>query len=163
MAGMGTLNNIGVHALDILRYLIGSEVADVAAMASSEPGFEVDTTDLVLLRFGNGTLAQLNASQAVPHPRDDIALYGTEGRVLAPNLSRPDRDAVVSFITRDGERPSRPRPVTPTCASSRPSPTPSPAAATRARPARTGCAAWNSPWPSRTRSASAGSSRCPAR
>jgi 1,5-anhydro-D-fructose reductase (1,5-anhydro-D-mannitol-forming) len=104
LAGMGTLNNIGVHALDILRYLIGSEVADVAAMASSEPGFEVDTTDLVLLRFRNGTLAQLSASQAVRHPRDDIALYGTEGRVLAPNLSRPDRDAVISFITRDGER-----------------------------------------------------------
>jgi 1,5-anhydro-D-fructose reductase (1,5-anhydro-D-mannitol-forming) len=104
VAGMGTLNNIGVHALDILRYLIGSEVTDVAAMTGSEPGFEVDTTDLVLLRFGNGTLAQLNASQAVPYPRDDIALYGTEGRVLAPNLSRPDRDAEMSFITRDGER-----------------------------------------------------------
>jgi 1,5-anhydro-D-fructose reductase (1,5-anhydro-D-mannitol-forming) len=104
LAGLGTLNNIGVHALDILRYLIGSEVSEVAAMASSEPGFEVDTTDLVLLRFRNGTLGQLNASQAVPHPRDDIALYGTGGRVLAPDLSRPDRDSVMSFITGDGER-----------------------------------------------------------
>jgi 1,5-anhydro-D-fructose reductase (1,5-anhydro-D-mannitol-forming) len=104
LAGLGTLNNIGVHALDILRYLVGSEVVEVAAMASSEPGFEVDTTDLVLLRFGNGALGQLNASQAVPQPRDDIAVYGTEGRVLAPNLSRPDRDSVMSFITRDGER-----------------------------------------------------------
>ena len=104
LAGLGTLNNIGVHALDILRYLIGSEVSEVTAMASSEPGFEIDTTDLVLLRFRNGTLGQLHASQAVPHPRDDIALYGTEGRVLAPNLSRPDRDSVMSFVTRDGER-----------------------------------------------------------
>jgi 1,5-anhydro-D-fructose reductase (1,5-anhydro-D-mannitol-forming) len=104
LAGFGTLNNIGVHALDILRYLIGSEVSEVAAMASSEPGFEVDTTDLVLLRFRNDTLGQLIASQAIPHPRDDIALYGTEGRVSAPNLSRPDRDSVMSFITRDGER-----------------------------------------------------------
>jgi 1,5-anhydro-D-fructose reductase (1,5-anhydro-D-mannitol-forming) len=104
LAGLGTLNNIGVHALDILRYLLGSEVSEVAAMASSEPGFEIDTTDLVLLRFRNGTLGQVHASQAVPHPRDDIALYGTEGRVLAPNLSRPDRDSVMSFITRDGER-----------------------------------------------------------
>jgi 1,5-anhydro-D-fructose reductase (1,5-anhydro-D-mannitol-forming) len=104
LAGMGTLNNIGVHALDILRYLIGSEVSEVAAMAGSEPGYEVDTTDLVLLRFGNGTLAQMTASQAVPYPRDDIVLYGTEGRVLAPNLSRPDRDSAISFITREGER-----------------------------------------------------------
>jgi 1,5-anhydro-D-fructose reductase (1,5-anhydro-D-mannitol-forming) len=104
LAGMGTLNNIGVHALDILRYLIGSEVSEVAAMTGSEPGYEVDTTDLVLLRFANGTLAQMSASQAVPHPRDDIALYGTDGRVLAPNLSRPDRGSVISFITCDGER-----------------------------------------------------------
>jgi 1,5-anhydro-D-fructose reductase (1,5-anhydro-D-mannitol-forming) len=104
LAGFGTLNNIGVHALDILRYLTGSEVAEVAAMASSEPGFEVDTTDSVLLRFRNGALGQLIASQAIPHPQDDIALYGTEGRVNAPNMSRPDRDSVMSFITRDGER-----------------------------------------------------------
>ena len=76
----------------------------MAAMAGAEPGYEVDTTDLVLLRFANGTLAQMNASQAVPYPRDDIALYGTEGQVLAPNLSRPDRDSVMTFITRDGQR-----------------------------------------------------------
>ena len=56
---------------------------------------------------------------------------------------------------------SRPPPETPTFASSRPSPPPSPAAATRARPARTGCAAWNSRRPSRTRSARAGSSPSP--
>ena len=104
LAGLGTLNNIGVHAFDILRYLLGSEVREVAALTDSEPGYEIDTTALVLLRFASGTLAYVNANQSVPNAQDDIVLYGTEGRVLARNLSRPGRDGTLSFITRDGER-----------------------------------------------------------
>lgn len=104
LAGLGTLNNIGVHAFDVLRYLLGSEVREVTALVGSEPGFQVDTTALVLLRFADGTLAYVNANQSVPHNRDDIVLYGTEGRILAQNLSRPGRDGTVGFITRDGER-----------------------------------------------------------
>lgn len=102
LAGLGTLNNIGVHALDVLRYLIGSEVAEVVALVDAEPGYAVDTTALVLLRFGNGTLAYVNANQSVPNARDDIVLYGSEGRVLGRNLSRPGRDGTLSLITRDG-------------------------------------------------------------
>jgi 1,5-anhydro-D-fructose reductase (1,5-anhydro-D-mannitol-forming) len=104
LAGLGTLNNIGVHALDILGYLVGSRVADVVALVDSEPGYQIDTTALVLLRFANGTLAYVNANQSVPNARDDIVLHGSEGRVLARNLSRPGRDGALSFITRDGSR-----------------------------------------------------------
>ena len=38
LAGLGTLNNLGVHALDVLRYLVGSEVGEVAALVDSELG-----------------------------------------------------------------------------------------------------------------------------
>lgn len=88
LAGLGTLNNIGVHAFDLLRYLTGSEVSEVACLIGAEPGYQVDTTALVLLRFASGTLAYVNANQSVPRSRDDIVLYGTEGRVLGSNLSR---------------------------------------------------------------------------
>ena len=104
LAGLGTLNNIGVHAFDVLRYLLGSEVREVTAMTSAEPGFQVDTTALVLLRFADGTIGYVNANQSVPNARDDIVLYGTDGRILARNLSRPGRDGTVSFITGNGER-----------------------------------------------------------
>lgn len=104
LAGLGTINNIGVHAFDVLRYLIGSEVSEVVALTSAEPGFEVDTTALVLLRFASGALAYVNANQSAPHARDDIVLYGSEGRILGTNLSRPARDGTLSIITADGER-----------------------------------------------------------
>lgn len=104
LAGLGTINNIGVHAFDLLRYLLGSEVAEVVALTDSEPGYRIDTTAAVLLRFANGTIAYVNANQSTPHARDDIVLYGSEGRVLGSNLSRPGRDGTLSLITPAGER-----------------------------------------------------------
>ena len=104
LAGLGTLNNIGVHALDLLRYLLGSEVTEVAAMTGSEPGYRIDTTDLVLLRFANGALGYVHANQSAPHARDDIVLYGSEGRLLGVNLSRPGRDGTLSVTAAAGER-----------------------------------------------------------
>jgi 1,5-anhydro-D-fructose reductase (1,5-anhydro-D-mannitol-forming) len=104
LAGLGTLNNIGVHAFDVLRYLVGAEVTEVTALVDAEPGFQVDTTALVLLRFSTGTLAYVNANQSVPNGRDDIVLYGTEGRVLGHNLSRPGRDGTLSIAAPDGIR-----------------------------------------------------------
>jgi 1,5-anhydro-D-fructose reductase (1,5-anhydro-D-mannitol-forming) len=104
LAGLGTLNNIGVHALDVLRYLLGSEVTEVAALTDSEPGYRIDTTALVLLRFGNGTLGYVHVNQSAPHARDDIVLYGSEGRVLGAGLSRPGRHGTLGFITTAGKR-----------------------------------------------------------
>jgi len=104
LAGMGTINNIGVHAFDVLRYLLGSEVTEVVALTDSEPGYRIDTTALMLLRFANGTIAYVNANQSTPHARDDIVLYGSEGRVLASDLSRPGRDGTLSVIAPAGER-----------------------------------------------------------
>lgn len=104
LAGLGTLNNIGVHAFDVLRYLLGSEVTEVTALTDSEPGYRIDTTALVLLRFSGGTIGYVHVNQSAPHARDDIVLYGTEGRVLGANLSRPQRDGTLTFTTAAGER-----------------------------------------------------------
>jgi 1,5-anhydro-D-fructose reductase (1,5-anhydro-D-mannitol-forming) len=104
LAGLGTLNNIGVHAFDVLRYLLGSEVTEVVALVDSEPGFDVDTTALALLRFASGALAYVNANQSVPNQRDDIVIYGSEGRIVGSNLSRPARDGTLSLISREGTR-----------------------------------------------------------
>jgi len=103
LAGLGTLNNIGVHCVDLLRYLLGSEVTEVTCLVDREPGFEIDTTATLLMRFEQGTLAYVNANQSVPQPRDDVVLYGTEGRFVAANLSRPNREGTVSVLTSGTE------------------------------------------------------------
>ncbi|MFC0080792.1 Gfo/Idh/MocA family protein [Aciditerrimonas ferrireducens] len=103
MAGLGTINNIGVHAFDLLRFLLADEVAEVTALVERESGIAVDTAATVLLRFRRGALAYVNANQAVPCSRDDLVLYGTDGRLLGANLTRPNRKGTLQFTAADGD------------------------------------------------------------
>jgi 1,5-anhydro-D-fructose reductase (1,5-anhydro-D-mannitol-forming) len=104
LAGMGTVNNIGVHPLDLVRYLLGSEVREVAAMTDAGRRDELETLALALLRFDNGALAYVNANQKVPFFQPDIELYGTKGTILGRNATRPGFDSQVVVRTTDGER-----------------------------------------------------------
>jgi 1,5-anhydro-D-fructose reductase (1,5-anhydro-D-mannitol-forming) len=98
MAGAGVMNNLGVHAYDLLRYLLGAEVTEATAVVASEPGFEVDTMALALLRFDNGALAYVNANQSVPNTHPDLSVYGTEGTVLGRNIARPNLQGSISVL-----------------------------------------------------------------
>lgn len=103
LAGMGTMNNIGVHGYDLLGYLLGAEVTEVTVLLGKEPEYKLDTTVLALLRFDNGALAYVNANQSVPGHRPDMVLYGTEGRVVGHNVTRPNRKGRYDIQDRDGE------------------------------------------------------------
>ncbi len=89
LAGLGTINNLGVHAYDLVRYLLGSEVVEATALLDVGRRDELETIALALLRFENGTLAYVNANQAVPDRRPDIVLYGSAGRISGRGVTRP--------------------------------------------------------------------------
>jgi 1,5-anhydro-D-fructose reductase (1,5-anhydro-D-mannitol-forming) len=102
LAGAGVMNNFGVHAYDLLRYLLDAEVTEATAMVDMEEGFEVDTASMALLRFDNGALAHVNANQTVPGFQPNLAIYGTEGTVLGENVTRPDLRGRISVVGRSG-------------------------------------------------------------
>jgi len=104
LAGMGTTNNVGVHAYDLLGHLLGAEVVEASAAFGFEPGFELDTLSLALLRFDNGALAYVNVNQATPYHQPDLVVHGTAGRVLGKNVTRPHLSGEVSVIGNQGER-----------------------------------------------------------
>lgn len=103
LAGLGAINNMGVHAFDLLRFLLGAEVAEVGAMVDRGGG-AMDLTATVLLRFDSGTIAYVNANHPVRDPQDDIVVYGTEGRIVGRNISRPGRRGRWVVTTADGRR-----------------------------------------------------------
>jgi predicted dehydrogenase len=109
LAGLGTLNNLGVHAFDFIRYVLGSEVAEATALFDVERRSELETLAVSALRFENGTLANVVVSQAFPHFRADVSFYGTEGRLVGRSIIRPDKDATVTVATGDDERVSEGR------------------------------------------------------
>ncbi len=99
LAGLGTVNNLGVHAYDLLRCLLGHEVTEVTALLDVGRQEELETVALVLLRFANGTLAYVNANQAVPDYRPDLVMYGTEGRIVGESVTRPGFDGQVRILS----------------------------------------------------------------
>ncbi|MGH7902864.1 MAG: Gfo/Idh/MocA family protein [Candidatus Dormibacteraceae bacterium] len=104
LAGLGSVNNIGVHLFDLLRFLAGSEVTEVTAMFDTGRSGELEKLALTLLRFESGTLAYVNCNQAIVHRQNDIDIYGSAGRILGVNLSRHAQDGELRVTTAEGEK-----------------------------------------------------------
>lgn len=98
LAGLGTINNLGVHGYDLLRCLLGQEVVEVTALLDVGTQAVLETVALALLRFSGGALAYVNANQAVPNFRPDLVLYGTQGRIVGDSVTRPGLDGQVRIL-----------------------------------------------------------------
>jgi 1,5-anhydro-D-fructose reductase (1,5-anhydro-D-mannitol-forming) len=107
LAGVGSINNIAVHAYDLLRYLLGSEVREVLAITDVGRTTDLERMALALLRFQNETMAYVNANQRVPNFQPDIDIYGTEGRIVGVDCTRSFRDGELRVLTGTGERAAK--------------------------------------------------------
>ena len=101
LAGLGSVFNVGTHALDFLRVILHSEPVEVTAMFDAPAG-EVEMLGLALIRFDNGTLVQINMNERVPHPCNHITIHGTSGRIRGTELTRSRVSGDVSVTTTDG-------------------------------------------------------------
>jgi 1,5-anhydro-D-fructose reductase (1,5-anhydro-D-mannitol-forming) len=107
LAGLGSINNIAVHPYDLLRYLLGSDPVEAMAMTDVGRKTDLEVLVLTLLRFRTGALAYVNANQKVPHHQPDIDIYGTKGRILGLDCTRPNRDGELRVLTEAGEQVSK--------------------------------------------------------
>ncbi len=91
-SGGGIVHWLGCHHIDLLRYLLDQEVAEVAAFtATTSPAIDVEDVAVVTLRFTTGTLGSLHQGYLLPGTPDNpfmksrydmyIALHGTRGWV----------------------------------------------------------------------------------
>src|SRR5687768_10623607 len=87
IAGLGTSYSIGVHAFDILRYMLGAEVTTVTALFDTPKG-KTEEQNISVVRFDNGALGQISVHENVPFPHNDFVIYGTKGRILGRGLTR---------------------------------------------------------------------------
>src|SRR5262252_9549392 len=97
LAGLGAINNLGVHAFDLVGWLLGAEPTEVTALAGHEGGFDPETLALVLLRYGTGALAYVNINQSVAFPQADITVYGTKGRVVGRSCTRMNMEGTLDI------------------------------------------------------------------
>lgn len=108
LAGLGSVFNIAVHIYDALRFILRSEVVEVAAMFDTgRTSRQIETLPMALLRFDNGALAYANGNQATPFPPNEMVVYGTKGRIDGRGITRPGMEGERTVVTESGSRTTR--------------------------------------------------------
>jgi 1,5-anhydro-D-fructose reductase (1,5-anhydro-D-mannitol-forming) len=100
LAGLGTVFNVGVHVLDFVGYLLDDRpVAVVADFDDEEGRYRVETGAMILLRYSKGARVYVNCNQNNPRPQNDIAIYGSRGRILGRGVTRSRADGELHVQT----------------------------------------------------------------
>jgi predicted dehydrogenase len=82
MAGAGALANSGVHPIDLLRFLVGSEIEEVRALTDEKPPeYPVDDMVYTILKFQNGMHGVVISGILVPRSDNDVVLYGSKAKI----------------------------------------------------------------------------------
>jgi predicted dehydrogenase len=100
LAGGGALADMGIHALDTARFLLGDPqpVSVYARIGTNYGDFEVDDTGIIVVNWGNGATSVIESGWWQPHsdgPEAGTRLYGRHGfaSLFPTYLSLPDRVA----------------------------------------------------------------------
>jgi predicted dehydrogenase len=83
-AGGGAMADMGVHALDTARFLLGDPqpMSVYARIGTYYGSYDVDDTGIVLVEWDNGAASYLESGWWQPHsdgPEAAVQLYGTQG------------------------------------------------------------------------------------
>jgi 1,5-anhydro-D-fructose reductase (1,5-anhydro-D-mannitol-forming) len=82
LAGAGSLGGLGIHLLDLVPWLVGRRVVEVAAQTDGPSAKRrVEFLASVLLRLEGDCFAQLVSSRRLPHAHNDLVVYGSKARV----------------------------------------------------------------------------------
>ena len=120
-AGGGAMADMGIHALDTARFLLGDPkpVSVYAKIGTYYKDFDVDDTGIILVEWENGATSYIESGWWQPHadgPEAATQLYGTVGfgqlfptRLEVPNLQEQKLDVIESGLAfpRENHAPQR--------------------------------------------------------
>lgn len=86
LSGGGALIDMGSHCLDLLEYILGSRIKEVACFADNViHNYKSEDSSLVIIRFENKAHGVIDTYFNIPDisSRNRLEIYGTRGSILA--------------------------------------------------------------------------------
>jgi len=88
MSGGGVMSLVGVHRIDLLRFILGCEVSEVSSFIGEQtverPFEEIVVT---MLRFDNGAYGTLHFSMNIPNGGDPYEIHGSKASLFGDTTS----------------------------------------------------------------------------
>ncbi len=82
VGGASMLTGTGVHALDLLQFLLGQRIVEVSAITDGQTSeHPLEQKAVVALRFDNGIVGTMSCGRYMPDTRNDATVYGSNGRI----------------------------------------------------------------------------------
>lgn len=92
VAGGGSLSDAGVHGIDLLRFLVGSEVVEVSAFVDNVVfDYSVEDTAIVIMKFANGGYGFVDSCYSSRYVENVLEVYGSKGTLLGKKTLWVDR------------------------------------------------------------------------
>lgn len=106
-SGGGSLMDMGVHCIDLIQYVTGSRVKQVAAMHDTMTfKYEVEDSSTLLMRLENGALCTVQSNFNVPDEAAKwrLEFFGTKGRLLGDAVLGQVDGGSVDAMFLEGEK-----------------------------------------------------------
>jgi predicted dehydrogenase len=100
LGGGGVIMDMAIHAIDLVRYLLGDEVTAVGCFHDHLVyESEAEDTAVLQLRFRKGTLGTISISGGIPYGRNAVELYSERGAIFSEeSLARVAKDTRVRVL-----------------------------------------------------------------
>lgn len=83
VGGALTMMGQGVHCVDLLHFLLGQHVVEVAALTDGQTlEHPLERLATMCLRFSGGTIGTVCCGLKMPDSKNDATLYGSHGRIV---------------------------------------------------------------------------------
>jgi predicted dehydrogenase len=106
ISGGGPLLDLGVHCIDLLRYLCGEVTAVTALVDTLAAPSPVEDTATLLLKLANGAQAVITSHWGTasfePQQSNGLEINGTLGTIQAAPLSAKDSSGTLRLLTAAG-------------------------------------------------------------
>ena len=95
-----TMMGTGVHAVDLLRFLLGREVTEVAAVTDGQTEAQpLEQLAAMSLRFEGGAIGTVCCGRVLPDSRNDFTVYGSDGRISSRGTLWEARQGSVEIVS----------------------------------------------------------------
>ena len=104
LSGGGAMMDMGIHCIDLIRYITGSEIVETAGLVGNQVfNYSVEDGGYVIFRMDNGAVGYVAANFNLP---DEIAkcqmeFYGTEGCITAEGTLSQVEGGSVKLVCGD--------------------------------------------------------------